>query len=170
MSTAANPQPQTVGTIAAWAKQQGITPSVARRRMKTHGIPFTDTGEVDFALASAISSESLDQDQQKRAQGKKPKTVQNGLGGSIQPVSELGKIRLRREQVELDELEGKLVRLDAVREYETQMFAKIRSSLLAIGSELRDDLAEETDPVRVEAIVNTRINQALAKIAEWTPK
>jgi len=163
MSTAANPQPQVIGTIAAWAKHQGIDVSVAYKRMKKHGIPFTDSGEVDFTTADAICAVQLDQKQSQNAKGSKPTQIP-------QHVADLGRVRLRREQVELDELEGKLVRLDAVREYETQMFAKIRSSLLAIGSELRDDLAEETDPVRVEEIVNTRVNQALAKIAEWTPK
>ena len=49
------------------------------------------------------------------------------------------------------------------------MFAQVRTAFLAIGSELRDDLAANDDPVKCEKLVNTRINQALAKLAAWQP-
>jgi hypothetical protein len=66
-------------------------------------------------------------------------------------------------------MQGKLVPLDTVRAYEAAMFAQIRSALLVIGPELRDDLAGMSNPAQIEEMITKRIHQELAKLAAWRP-
>lgn len=172
MSTAHNPPAQTVGTVAQWAKTQGITRDTAFKRVRAHNIPYVANGKIDFSVADAICDASMNPKKMDAVAASR-----NGGAAAVErPVSELGKLQMEREririkidQAQLDELEGKLVPLDTVRAYESAMFAQVRSSMLVIGSELRDDLAGLTDPAQIEKMINGRVNQALMKLAAWKP-
>ena len=175
MSAQANPTVQELGSIAEWAVRHNISEQGAKARIKVHNIPLAADGKLDFTLADAI----WDASSNPKEQARKAKAA-NGAGGLVpdptRPVSELGKVQIERErlrirdaELDLAEREGRLVALDAVRAYESQMFARIRGELLVIGSELRDDLAGMTDPVRIEEVINTRVKQALSKLAGWKP-
>jgi len=92
------------------------------------------------------------------------------------PPSQLGilqlqreALRVRREQLLIGELERRLVPLETVRAYEAQMFAEIRSALLTLGPDLRDDVAAMDQPAKVEALINAKVNLALARLAGWRP-
>jgi len=173
MNLAAAKKPaQNIGSVADWGKTLGLTRQAAFSRVRKHGIPYVAKAKIDFTVANAICEASMNPKEQDRVA-----LSRNGGTAAIErPVSELGKlqmererIRIKREQAELEELEGKLVQIDEVRAYESAMFAQVRSAMLVIGSELRDDLAALTNPAQIEALINGRVNQALLKLAAWKP-
>lgn len=170
MSTAPNQPTQTIGTVAQWAKKEQIARQVAQQRIDDHGIPFVSPGLIDFDVADSIWQASMNPAKQEAKLARKA----NGI--PKRAVSELGKVQIERqklliqkEKLLIQEMQGKLVPLDTVRAYEAAMFAQIRSALLVIGPELRDDLAGMSNPAQIEEIITKRIHQELAKLAAWRP-
>lgn len=76
-------------------------------------------------------------------------------------------VKLREREVKLAIQEGKLVDLFAVNAYVAGAIIKARDELLRIGPELRDQLAQESDPVAVEEILLKRHVRVLAGLAEY---
>jgi hypothetical protein len=91
--------------------------------------------------------------------------------------SELGKaqlarelLRVKRERITIDEMEGKLVPLDDVRAFEAEVFSAIKGELEVIGEELMDDLAATVDAHECRQLVEKRIAGALFRLSQWKPK
>jgi len=174
-----------IGSIADWAKEQRISRVAAYKRIKNHGITVS-RGRLDLDEANRIWQASLN-----------PAKVRGGVAGGSNnredynppspddpadpPVpgmrSTMGKLqiqrealRIRRERLVIDALEGKSVSLADVRAWEAQVFTNVKSTLVVIGAELRDDLAVSTDPVECQAMIDRRINAALASLAGYKPE
>jgi hypothetical protein len=159
------------GSISDWGKRHGINRMAALKRVRDHNIPTTRKGNallVDFEEADRIWNASRNILQQERSAGQNSeKTGALSTLGSIQMQREI--LRLKREKLETDELEKRLIAVPQVRRYIKDMIIAARSALLPIGAELRDELAVETDPVRIQDKIDGRIHAALRNLAEWKP-
>lgn len=71
----------------------------------------------------------------------------------------------RLSQLKRMELEGGLIRLDAVRTVAAGVLASTREALLQIPARMATVLAAESCPVRVHQLIETEIHQALAHLA-----
>lgn len=75
--------------------------------------------------------------------------------------------RARREQLRVAREEGVLVELGPVNAYVAGMIIRARDELTRIPTELRDALAHETDPLKIETTLRGRIDGVLVKMAEF---
>ncbi|AVO48482.1 hypothetical protein C6568_03805 [Melaminivora suipulveris] len=71
----------------------------------------------------------------------------------------------RLAQLKRMELEGQLIRLDAVRTVAAGVLASTREALLQLPARLASVAAAESCPVRVHQLIETEIHQALAHLA-----
>jgi len=76
-------------------------------------------------------------------------------------------IRVEKEKLELDLRREQVVELAPINAWGAGMILKAREELLRIAPELRDRLAQETDPIACEKLVAARVNAALSVLAEY---
>jgi hypothetical protein len=75
--------------------------------------------------------------------------------------------RARREQTRAARESGVLVELAPVNAYVAGMIMRARDELSRIPTELRDVLAQERDPLKIEATLRNRIDGVLFKMSEF---
>jgi hypothetical protein len=162
-----------MGSVKEWADRHKISPVAAYKRIRSVNIPVVK-GRLDLDQADEIWSRNLNPSKQlggaaaaEAHRENAPAPIESNIRGRLQIQREA--LRIKREQLTIDQMEGKLVNLAEVRAFEARAFAAIRTSLLAIPGEIRDDLARLEDPVEIEAILRGRINKALRELAEWRP-
>lgn len=76
------------------------------------------------------------------------------------------KIRVEREQLELDQLAGRLIELDDAKRLAFTAFRTLRDAILNVPARLKDELAAEPDPLRVEQLLERELAGALEAVAE----
>ena len=136
-----------------------------RRRFKVAPIP----GSIDPAVEQLVDTVAV-----------KPNGKANGRAAGMSAMSPvtreievLAEAQRRKEtaladKAELDVLQrrGELVPLATANAWFAGAVVKARDILLRIGPELRDRLAVETDPIRVEAMVVEEVVRALSMLKE----
>ncbi len=178
-----------------WATEQKISRQAAYKRITEHGIPFASPGRLDLDVANQIWTESMNPAKQRGGEAGGTAAAadrQAGLfggaedddapadlpagGGNGNVRSMLGRaqlqreiLRIKRERMTLEQMEGKLVPLSDVRAWEAQIFTLAKSELVIIGSELCDELAGCSDPIRIRHLIDGRVNQALGRLSQWEP-
>jgi hypothetical protein len=75
--------------------------------------------------------------------------------------------RVRSLQLKVDREEGRLVPLDQINAFVAGMILKARDELTRIPLEVRDVLAQESDPIRCGHLIETKIQAALVKLSEY---
>lgn len=78
-------------------------------------------------------------------------------------------IRVQREQLELHQKSGEYVQVAEVRAAVAGMITAARTRFLVIGAELRDKLAQTSDPIECGVMVDKKIAEALAELAGYRP-
>lgn len=66
-------------------------------------------------------------------------------------------------------MEGSLANVAEVNAYVAGCIVRARDTFLRIGPELRDRLAQETDPIRCDEMVTAEIMRGLREISEYRP-
>ena len=66
-------------------------------------------------------------------------------------------------------MEGTLANVAEVNAYVAGCIIKARDTFLRIGPELRDRLAQETDPIRCDELVTSEIVRGLKEVSEYRP-
>lgn len=157
-------------SLRALARALGIAPSAAHKR-RLRGMP---THSVEAARAWEI--EHLDPSRQKG--------VGLSVSGDGQPAAEPGvaddepsdanasayrRARAAREQInvqlaqlELDEARGRLIDVEVVTRTAFTAFRQLRDSALNVPARVRDRCATETDPARIEALLNDELVGVMA--------
>lgn len=75
--------------------------------------------------------------------------------------------RAQREEIRLARERGSLVEIAPVNAFVAGMIIRVRDELTQISSELRDKLAHETNPLKIDEILSGRIESVLAKMSEY---
>lgn len=76
--------------------------------------------------------------------------------------------RARREQLRVAREEGTLVELAPVNAFVAEMIMRARDEFGRIPAELKDSLANEVDPAKVESILRGKIDQVLVKMSQYS--
>ena len=78
----------------------------------------------------------------------------------------LKQARARQAELETEELEGKLIRVEAAEKAFVDMVSVARARLLALPSKLAPQLENETSAIKCQHLVETAIHDALATLAQ----
>lgn len=76
-------------------------------------------------------------------------------------------IAVREREFKMRKLDGELVELVAVNSFVAGMIIRVRDALCHLPAELRDRLAQETDPVEIERILGAQFEQILRGMSEY---
>lgn len=183
-----------IGPVAEWAKKHDISRVAAYRRLSRHQIPWNrENHTIDFEEADRIWEESRNPAKQRGGaaggeaarqqtalfveESQRPDEAEADTPAAASERSILGRLqiqrealRIRKEKLTVEQLERTLVSVAGVRAFEARVYSLVKSQLLNIGSELQDDLAQETDPARCREMVDARIRKALSNLAAWRPE
>lgn len=96
----------------------------------------------------------------------RPGAVTDGRTGETKIQAELRKeVALASlRELELRQKSGELVDVGHVNAWMGTCIVAARNALLRVGPELRDRLAAETDPVRIEGLINGEVERALGML------
>jgi hypothetical protein len=147
-------------TLVAYAQHRGVSKqriSALRKR----GVLVMEGNSVVVHASDAI----LD----RKPSGDGQETLFEAICRKERALANLRELELKRRELELKEKTGELVKLEEVRSGVASMILRARDILLRIGPELRDRLAQETDPIRCEALVMDEIYRALNQLAQPLP-
>ena len=152
--------------VNALAREVGLTPATISKKMK-----------------AGMTAEQIRQEAA-RKKGLPPVGNSHGPGRPIKPkkseydliikgrerINDLDDAKLRRAQAlaersELDNMvrRGELIPVSYVRTWASRFLTDGRDTLLAGPSELQDALAAESDPLKVNAIMRSWLERAMAK-------
>lgn len=119
-------------------------------------------GQWDVEKVRAALAANLDA-RQNSANPDQPPTLQKGT--IAYETYRLTRERADRAALERAEIEGSLLKVDEVRKAWDGMIAAARTKLLAIGDEICEKLAAETNSIRCREMVNVKVKEALADLA-----
>jgi hypothetical protein len=156
-------------SVAEWAKREGITRQMAYKRIKAGKVTTLPDGTIDPDAASEQWLQNRDERQVRGKSADAPATA----GATPKPegttFSDLQRaekaLKIQRDRLKFRREEGQIVDADDVRRAWADMITRARSVLLAIGGELADRLASESDPIRCRELIERRVNQALSALS-----
>jgi hypothetical protein len=171
-------------SIREYARSRGISHPAVLKRIKS-GKLSTVNGQIDPEVADREWAANRDQAQQRQkpaaAKPDPPAAPRPSAAPAARQAPALPQdgrtfndartkrewVRLEREAMALAKEKRKLLDGDEVRQAVGIMIAEVRQKLLQIGPELGMKLALETDAVACREMVDARIFQALAELAEF---
>lgn len=78
-------------------------------------------------------------------------------------------IRVQKDELDLARRRGELAPIGEVNAWAAGMITRARDILMRIGPELKDRLAQQTNPHEVERVINGEVVRALNELAEFKP-
>jgi hypothetical protein len=179
------------GSLRSYAKHRkdlglpGGSLASVQKALKTQRISACSDGQIEFETADRSWSEKTNQSQQRF--GDSPVvspavTLDRGFaytdiaaelntGDTFQEAQRQKEwIRVKRDALELRRKEGEVVPLAEINAWCAGMVIRAREVLIRIAPELKDRLAQETDPIRCEKLIAGEINRALNELAEYKPQ
>ena len=162
-------------SVPQWAASIGITKVAAYKRIKSGKVSVDADGMVDPVVAAAEWERNRDS----VAQAKNPSGVAKPVVVEIQPPAtenegsraeaqrEREWLRVQKEKLALETELKAVVKRDEVRAAFTAMISAAKSKMLAIGDELCDHLAADSDPVSIRLKINAKVSEALSHMAGW---
>lgn len=180
----------TLMTQAQYAEHRGVSRVAVHKAIKDERISTID-GKIDPAVAdiqwaansrarapssqAAAAAASARPDGGSRLAAVTPDPGDPGVGGMFETPDDYGVSRARREAAEaelaelrLAEQRGNLIQVKAVETVLSTALAGMREHLLQVSSRLAPLLANESDGFKVQALLDTEINQALQQLAGVT--
>jgi hypothetical protein len=167
------------------AAELGISHVALLKATKTGRVQKLADGTYDVAACRRALAENSNVQKQKaaRSQGSAaaqqleppqsrddPTDGHRASGGSFLEAQRVREwLRVEKDKLDLARRKGELVQLSEINAYVAGMIMRARDILLRIGPELRDKLAEESDPARCEEMIVTEVHRSLRELAEYRP-
>lgn len=105
---------------------------------------------------------------QDKAYGREKKESETNLVvRKLQADVGIKEAKAKMAQLQLDELEGRMHSADDVEEMTADMVLAIRSALLAIPGQLAKDVAEESNPSKVQIMIKDTICMVLEELSRY---
>ena len=157
------------------ARLLGVSRQAVSLHVKSGRLPVDENGNIDIEDARLLS-ETMPPSAKTAGALKAQKPISNQTT-SEQPKSESPQfsyhvVKTMREAEEArmarlkrEEMEGQLIRLEAVRSVAANTLAATREALLQLPARLSTVLAAEGSPARVHDLLQQEIQQALAQLA-----
>ncbi len=158
-----------------YAKHRGVSEAAVSKAIKARRITLTQDGRIDPVAADAQWAANS---RVRAGAGRPP--ASGGLGSAAVEDAQDSKpgnadywdARSRREmaeaetaEMELAKLKGELIEVKAVESVWAKTCSAVREHLLQVRSRLAPQLAAESDPFKVDQMLEAEHNQALAELA-----
>jgi hypothetical protein len=160
---------------AEYARRRGVDPTSVRDAVRSGRITLIDR-KIDPVIADAqwlANTRPRASAEASNSSSSPPLSGPAGAADSLARVSDYQLARASREdaeakiaQLKLAELQGLVIRRDAVRSKLTKTFATIREGLLQIPARLSPVLAAESDPAKIHDYVMNELRQVLFNLTE----
>ncbi|HUQ90901.1 MAG TPA: hypothetical protein VM120_04405 [Bryobacteraceae bacterium] len=112
--------------------------------------------------AAAVTTVTTDRPQSEDSAGSPERTYSEAL-------RQQAWVKLERDKLDLQKRQAELVELGPINAFIAGMILRARDEMVRIAPELRDQLAQEADPIRCEAMLAKRIERSLGAMAEYRP-
>ena len=142
-------------TQAQYAKARGVTRQAVSQAVREGRIPLV-TGKIDPTVADVAF------DQQVAALITMPSYAESKAAKAAFDA------RLRKMQC--DTLAGKLISFEESQQLYSEMIVQARDILVTLGPQIADEVAAETDPKKIGALIDREVRRALARLREGLTK
>jgi hypothetical protein len=145
-----------------YATHRGCSLNAVQVAIRTHRIrPELIDGvkKIEAEQADKDWAENTDHSKIRHGNNKSPVSISQSKA-----VKEAYQARLAKLDYEVKS--GKLVEKDKINRELFQKGRKVRDAILAVGSRIGSELAAETDPFKVDVILQKELTQALSELSE----
>jgi hypothetical protein len=163
-------------SIREAARRLGVQHSAVQKRIKAGTISALPDGKLDWATVERQWTGNRDESKVRKtatpvAAAILPQQPTGGGGARNFADAKTKKeyVRLEREAIQLKQLKGELAPIGEINAWVAGMILRARSILTRIGPELKDRLAQETNPHQCERLVVGEVNRALNELSEFRP-
>jgi len=168
-------------SLRAYARHRGVALNAVQRAIASGRIRKTAGGKIDVAAADKAWAANTDLSRRPPdaplpagatgRDGGGEADADADAGGEAAGTSEYQKhratrerIRAEREQIELDQLAGRVIDVGEAGRMAFTAFRTLRDAIMNVAPRIKDILAAETDPMKVEQIVEAELASALESI------
>lgn len=159
------------------ARRLGVHHAAVQKRIKGGTLDPLPDGKLEWSTVEKQWTRNRDQSQVRTGA-----TAARTHSAPI-PVSRIGQsernfadaktkreyVRLEREALELKRLKGELASIGEINAFVAGMIIRSRDILMRIAPELKDRLAEQSNPHECEKLVAAEITRALNELAQYNP-
>jgi len=153
-------------SLTACAVEIGISPPRLMSLVKEGRVPKNPDGSFDPIAVKAAFEANRDPAQASKISPEAEAPSGRSLAGIRTDREE---IKLRRERLELDLEEGRLVRADRMQHGVGGMIVAAKNRLLGMANKLAKPLAAETDPVKIDEAICEEVRLAFSELSKWNP-
>ena len=173
------------GSLRAYAAHRkklglrGGNLSAVQKAIKNQRISVGSDGKIDFDGADRGWADNSDQTKVRGAHSggqsvvageNQPELVGVGDAGTFAEAQRRREwLRVQKDELELARKRAELAPIGEINAFVAGMIVRARDILTRIGPELKDRLAQETDPHKCERLIVTETTRALNELAEFKP-
>ncbi len=149
----------------ATAKELGISWQRLAALVKEGRVPRN--ADKTFDLVSVRAAFERDRDPTQSSRIAAEQSAPTGERGFNEVRTEHEEVKLKLAKIELDLTEGRLVQSDRVMLTVGGMIIAAKTRLLAMGNDLADELATESDPVIIRSTLSDKHHDILSELSKW---
>lgn len=152
--------------IQTYAKHKGVAESVVRNAMDTGRITFENRGGRRL-INPEVADREWDQNKMQGGDLTPPEDAGSDFKPSAMFESRLAHQTLKAQlaQVELNTKLGKLVDVEKVKQNAYKIGRALRDAIRLIPAKISAELAAETDPHKVEILLQRELDEALTELS-----
>ncbi|MET3431444.1 hypothetical protein ABIC71_000922 [Herbaspirillum seropedicae] len=166
-------------SLRAYARHRGCALYSVQKALEAGRIKKTASGRIDVAAADAAWAANTDVSRlpPDARHSARTGTAAAGGGDDEDENEQAGgtseyqvhrarreKIRAEKEQIELDQLAGRVIDVAEASRMAFTTFRTLRDAIMNVAPRIKDILAAESDPMKVEQIIETELASALDSI------
>jgi hypothetical protein len=157
--------------LREYARHRSVNLSAVQKAIKSGRIALTPTGKIDPEIADISWELATDPSKQRKAadEGKKSKVTPTKV---IKNAEKFAEARAGSEdykskllQLKFEQLAKKLVDADTVKKRAFENARAMRDALLNLPNQMANDLASETDAVKVANMLTVELTRCLEELA-----
>ncbi|WP_233444911.1 hypothetical protein [Paraburkholderia caribensis] len=176
--------------MRAFARHMGVTHRAVQKAIQAGRIALNANGKIDAATAEAAWRRNTDESRRSFTDLSRPSLANAGSAAALPPADldddELPAVastsedphmiayraaraareqtRLERERMDLERERGTTLSLAEAQRVAFTAFRTVRDNVLNIPVRMKDALAAETDPIRIESMLEAELGRALASV------
>lgn len=158
-------------TVAEWAKQEGISPQAAYKRIKSGRVKLTANGKIDSDEAGKQWDRNKNLRQQLRGapqQAARPKAPEAPQRADSLADAQRARewLKVAKDKILLDQLQGSVLPKQEVERAWSAMISAARSRLLLLPDKVAPRVAVISEVLEVRAVLDEAIREALSALSE----
>lgn len=147
------------------ARRLDVNLSAVQKRIRAGTLSTLPGGKLDWG---AVQREWIAHRNASQVR-KTPRTVESGPGGLLEARTRREYLELELERLRLAQQRGELAPFGEVNAHVAGMVIRSREILTQMPAQLKDRLAQSTDPRHCEELIGEEIERALTQLREFRP-